>query len=80
MAGAFSVGDEADEQHIGIGAVGWGGTELVPPQPKRLPGSHLSCDQADHVGVLARLRDELEVDEPYLLERQFSRCHERPTS
>ena len=80
MAGALGVGDEADEQHVAVGPIWRLIAEFVAPQPERPPGAQFVRRQADDVRVLAWLRDELEVVQPDLVERQISRRHEPPTS
>src|SRR5262245_11081369 len=80
MAVKFGVAHEADEQHTRVGAVRWDVAELVAPQPIGLPGWLLSPGQADHVGRLARLRDEFEVGIDDLLELRQGHGHARPTS
>src|SRR5258707_15026421 len=80
MAVKFGVAAEADEQHTRVGAVRWDIAELVAPQPIGLPGWLLSPGQADHIGLLARLRDEFEVGIDDLLELRKGRGHELPIS
>ena len=83
MAETFGIGDKADEQGIVVEAVGRQFQPVglaVPPQPNGLPAAQLSRAQADHIRELAGLRDEFEVGEPDLFERQVSRGHGRPTS
>ena len=68
MAGAFGIGDEVDEQHIAVGAVGRARAELVTPQPERPPGAQFVRCQADDVRTFSRPRDELEVVQPDFVE------------
>ena len=68
MTGALGRRSEAHKQRLGVGAVRWQGAELVAPEPKGPPRAQLFRAEADHVGMLAGLRDELEVDEPHFIE------------
>ena len=80
MAGTFSVGDEADEQNFAVGPVWRLLAEFVAQQPERPPGAQLLRHQADDVRVFSWLRNELEVMQPDLVERQLIRSHGPPTS
>ena len=80
VARALGVGDEANEQRAAVGAIWRLLAELVAPQPERLPRAQLMRYEADDIGTLSRLRDELEVVQPDFVEGQLSRSHGRPTS
>jgi hypothetical protein len=70
VAGAFGVGNEADEQHALVGTVRRVWTKLVAPEAECLPRAQLVRREADNVGPFARSGNKFEVVQPNLVEKR----------
>jgi len=80
VASAFGVGDEVDEQHAAIGAIGRLFAKLVMPQTERPPGAQFMRYQADDLRMLTWPRDIFEIVQPDFIVWQVNRSHGQPTS
>ena len=69
MAGAFGVRDETNKQRSTAGVVGHRRPfARFKPHGDVLPRPLLARGQAEHIRMVARLRNKLEVEKPHLFE------------
>src|SRR6516225_2063735 len=68
MTTDFCAGVVGDEQYVGAVRVGRRIAKLVAPQTHFAPAAQFPCNQADRLGILARLAIKLEVNRPNLAE------------